>query len=71
MTRILTSGGAPSAFEGRAMLAEMVRAVGGQLEVQAGAGITPENVRAIVATGVAGVHFSAKMAVPGAAARGT
>lgn len=61
--RILTSGGAPSAYEGREALAELVEICGGEIQVQAGAGINPSNVKQIVATGVAGVHFSAKQVV--------
>lgn len=57
--RILTSGGAATAFAGREVLADLVKTCGNEVEVQAGAGITPSNVRAVAATGAAAVHFSA------------
>lgn len=63
VTRILTSGGAPSAYEGREMLAELVEICGEEIQVQAGAGINPSNVKEIAATGVAAVHFSAKQEI--------
>src|SRR5699024_7577546 len=39
--RILTSGGAPSADEGRKVLGDLVEICGAEIEVQAGAGINP------------------------------
>src|SRR5699024_6191342 len=63
IARILTSGGAESAYDGRKGLERLVNVCGSEIQVQAGAAITPENVRAIAATGVAAVHFSARRAV--------
>lgn len=63
IARILTSGGAESAFEGRETLERLVNLCGAEIQIQAGAGITPKNVRAVADTGVAAVHFSAKRAV--------
>ena len=60
VSRILTSGGAESAFEGRPVLRRMVDVCGEQIQVQAGGGVTPENARAIAETGVAAIHFSAR-----------
>lgn len=62
-TRVLTSGGAPSATEGTATLARMVSLVGDRLQVMAGGGITPDTVPAVLASGVHAVHFSARRAV--------
>ena len=57
---VLSSGGAPTAPEGAAMLAAMVAEARGRLSVIAGAGVRPDNVAAlIVATGVGAVHSSA------------
>lgn len=68
-TRVLTSGGAPTAAAGAGTIARMVDAAGG-VEVMAGAGVTPADVPLLVATGVAGVHLSAKRAAPGSAHTG-
>lgn len=63
--RILTSGGAPSAFEGRTRLTDLMREFGERIQIQAGAGISPTNVADIAATGVAAVHFSGSTPVAG------
>lgn len=65
VTRVLTSGGAASAPAGAATIARMVDAAG-PVQVMAGAGVRPQDVAALVATGVAAVHLSAKRAVGGA-----
>lgn len=65
VTRILTSGGAPTAATGAHTLAEMVHHYGAELEIMAGSGINPANVRDVVATGVGAVHFSAKRTIAG------
>jgi copper homeostasis protein len=57
VSRVLTSGGAPTAREGIPMLASLVRQAGDRLVVMAGGGVREENVRQIVdATGVREVH---------------
>ena len=57
ITRILTSGGAPTAREGVATLALLVRQAGDRLVVMAGGGVREENVKAIVdGSGVREVH---------------
>lgn len=60
--RILTSGGAPSAPEGAEAIAELVRMCGlrgGRTRAMAGAGVTADNVAALVRdTGVVEVHGS-------------
>lgn len=53
--RVLTSGGRPSAWEGRAVIAALRRV--SPVEVMPGAGITAENVAALIRkTGVRAVH---------------
>ena len=64
--RVLTSGQAAHAFDGRSRLGRWVRQVGGRIDILAGCGITPENVRQIVVeTGVTEVHGSCKHTVDG------
>ncbi|MEY9849383.1 copper homeostasis protein CutC [Streptacidiphilus sp. MAP5-3] len=62
LTRILTSGGAASAAQGAAVIAEMVAAAPG-VQVMAGAGVRPTDISLLAATGVAAVHLSAKSPV--------
>ena len=58
--RVLTSGGAESAFEGRETIARMVKmSIGSGTLIMAGAGITPENASQIIAeTSVPEIHGS-------------
>jgi copper homeostasis protein len=64
-TRILTSGGAPSALRGKGEIARMVQAARGRIAIMAGGGITAENIAAIAqATGAAEFHSSARSAFP-------
>ncbi|WP_144715286.1 copper homeostasis protein CutC [Curtobacterium pusillum] len=58
-TRVLTSGAALTALTGAATIARMVEAAG-PVQVMAGAGVVPADVPALVATGAAAVHLSAK-----------
>lgn len=56
-TRVLSSGGAPTAREGADALAALVRQAGARLVVMAGGGVREENVQDIIATtGVREVH---------------
>jgi copper homeostasis protein len=65
-TRLLTSGGAPTAEAGAPTLAALVRAAGDRLVVMAGGGIRAHNARSIVErTGVAEVHAGLEEAVDG------
>lgn len=58
-TRVLTSGGKPSALEGAAAIRALVRQAAGRIEVLPGAGISPGNVAELVrATGCGQVHGS-------------
>lgn len=55
--RVLSSGGAPTAAEGAAQLAKLVRQAGSRLVVMAGGGIRADNVRSVVSlSGVREVH---------------
>ena len=57
ITRILSSGAAPTAREGVATLATLVRQAGDRLVVMAGGGVREENVKAIIdGSGVREVH---------------
>jgi copper homeostasis protein len=58
--RILTSGGAAAAGDALPALARLVAVAGGRIEIMAGGGVRPENVRDLVRAGVAAVHASGK-----------
>jgi copper homeostasis protein len=49
-TRILTSGGAKTAFEGRHTIASLIAAAAGSITIVPGAGINPQNISQIAAT---------------------
>jgi copper homeostasis protein len=58
---ILTSGQAPSAIDGAALLAGLTAQAQGRIAILAGGGIRPGNVEALVrVTGVPGVHASCR-----------
>lgn len=60
--RILTSGGALTAWDGRHVIREMVNQAQNRIEIMAGAGIRLNNVDAIVqTTGVRQIHTSASI----------
>ena len=64
-TRILTSGGAPSALRGVAEIARMVEAAKGRLAIMPGGGITADNIATVAkATGAVEFHSSARTAFP-------
>ena len=58
--RILTSGGRNTAVEGIDTLRALVAQAAGRIELMAGSGVNPSNVRQLAATGVDAVHFSAR-----------
>lgn len=62
--RLLTSGCAASAMEGREMLRQLVQKSEGRIKIMAGAGVNASNIADIAATGVDAVHASAKAIVP-------
>lgn len=64
MTRILTSGGAKHAWDGRHVIADMVAKADGRITIMAGSGVTAVNVAELVgATGVRDVHGSCAISV--------
>lgn len=59
VTRVLTSGQAPDVFFALETIAEMIRFVGGAIEILPGAGVTLENVsRVVKETGCTQVHLA-------------
>lgn len=67
VTRVLTSGGAPSAAAGAATIAALVRAAGGRVAVMAGGGIDAASAATLVReAGVRELHVGGAVAVPGA-----
>lgn len=62
-TRILTSGGCNTAVEGIDTLRELVGIAAGRIGIMAGSGVRPDTARAIAASGVDAVHFSARTIV--------
>jgi copper homeostasis protein len=62
--RVLTSGGAPEAVDGSAVIGKLVEQARDRIEVMAGAGLSPENVAQFVrATRVPAVHASCRSVV--------
>jgi copper homeostasis protein len=58
---VLSSGGAVTAIEGATRLGRMRQRAPASLTIMAGSGVTPQNVRALVAaSGVSAVHASAR-----------
>jgi len=66
--RVLSSGGASRAVDGRDVLRALVAEADGTIEVMAGGGVDAAGVAAIAASGVDAVHFSAKRAIISAGA---
>ncbi|WP_344318635.1 copper homeostasis protein CutC, partial [Actinocatenispora thailandica] len=62
LTRILTSGGAPTAGAGTGTIARMRTAAPG-IQLMAGGGVRTADIPALVAAGAAAVHLSAKRPV--------
>lgn len=59
--QILSSGGAPTAWDGRAILARMIAVAGDRCRIIGGSGIKPDLVAPLVAeTGVTAMHASAR-----------
>jgi len=60
ITRVLTSGGRPSALEGAERIRQLTAQANGRIEILAGAGVRSDHVAALVhLTGVRQVHASA------------
>ena len=63
--RILTSGLANKAWDGREMIANLVRMSGDRIVIMAGSGINPENAEKLVQfTGVKELHTSSRSSYP-------
>ena len=60
VNRILTSGCAPTCVEGLDMLAKLVEVAAEGLEIQAGSGVSPDNIAQLHAAGVRNFHMSAR-----------
>lgn len=58
--QVLTSGGATSAEKGILQIELMVKIAAGRINIMAGAGINPGNVKRILQSGVQAVHFTAR-----------
>lgn len=66
MDRVLTSGGAPTAVEGQAMIAQMVTRANGRLSVMPGSGVNVSNVKDLLThTGASEAHASCALPVQG------
>lgn len=64
--RILTSGTAPTALQGAAMLRKLIVQAAGRITVMPGGGITEDNIEAIAReTGASEFHISARRTYPG------
>lgn len=69
ITRILTSGGKPSAPEGAQEIKALCEKFGGRIEILGGAGLNPANVEKFIKeTGVSQIHLGASMALTDASA---
>ncbi|HEY0186941.1 MAG TPA: copper homeostasis protein CutC [Cellulomonas sp.] len=65
VTRVLTSGGAERSIDGVRRIAELVARAAGGVQVMAGGGVRPPDIRSLVAAGVDAVHLSAGRPVAG------
>jgi len=63
-TRILTSGGMPSAFKGMKVIRQLVEKAGDRIVIMAGAGVAVDNISELIAgTGVQEFHGSARLPI--------
>ncbi len=63
-TRILTSGGRPTALEGLDDLRRALDIARGRIEIMAGCGVNASNAARIASAGVDALHFSARRSYP-------
>lgn len=61
ISRILTSGGAPTAPEGVETLRKMIAAAGRTVDIMAGSGVTHETVTGLLQAGLQHVHASCRV----------
>ena len=59
VVRVLTSGGAARSIDGLVRLTDTVAHAAGRLQVMAGGGVRPDDIPALLGTGVDAVHLSA------------
>jgi len=62
--RVLTSGGAAKAIEGAAIIAKMVEAADGRIEIMAGSGVNASNAKVLANAGVDALHFTIHQNTP-------
>lgn len=62
--RLLTSGHAPDAFAGRALIGELVRRAAGRIVIMAGCGVRPGNIEQIAADSGAPEFHSSRWEAP-------
>ncbi|RYY68536.1 MAG: copper homeostasis protein CutC [Chitinophagaceae bacterium] len=64
--RILTSGGFPTAVDGSAMIAELIKHARGRIVIMPGSGVRSGNIKKLAQeTGAVEFHSSARMNLPG------
>ncbi len=64
IARILTSGQAPTAPDGLALLSDLARHAAGRIEIMAGGGVQAGNAQALLETGVDALHASCSAPAP-------
>ena len=63
--RVLSSGGEPTALQGRETILQLIQRAHGRIVIMPGSGIKPDNARDLVAhTGAAEVHVGLRTALP-------
>lgn len=62
--RILTSGQKPTAAAGSHLLAQLVEASAGRIEIMAGAGVSPDSAPILLRAGVQALHLTGKALRP-------
>lgn len=60
--RILTSGQQPTAIEGMDLIADLVAASKGKIQIMAGSGVSAANAKQLAKAGVDAIHFSSRKA---------
>ena len=64
VNRVLTSGGERTSWEGRAVIAQLVKQAGSRVAIMPGSGIKPENARSLVEqTGAREIHVGLRSPV--------
>ncbi|PID95400.1 MAG: copper homeostasis protein CutC, partial [Bacteroidetes bacterium] len=63
VTRLLTSGGKTTAFEGLELITKLQKNYGSDIQIMAGSGVNVSNALQIAKSGVWNLHFTAKKSV--------